>query len=92
MKYSLLALHALWVLLFYVRGSDSLGDGWNFIFGIDKSYIRDTEIIYSKADLWIMHNGTICLIGIIFFSILLFREFFKGMRKKRESTLTEKES
>ena len=92
MKYSLLVLYALWILVFCVRGSDSLGNGWNFIFGIDKSYIRNTEIIYSKADLWIMHNGTICIIGITFFGILLFREFLKVMRNKRESTLTEKES
>ncbi len=83
MKYSRLVLYLLWIGLFYLRGGGTLEEGWNFLFGVDKTYIREFDEVYSKSDVWHMQNGVWTLAGMTFFTGCLLNEIWKGIKAKR---------
>ena len=89
MKYSRLALYIVWIGIFYLRGGGSIDEGWDFLFGVDKTYIREFDDVYSKSDVWHMQNGVCTLLGITGFTILLFKEIWRGIKERKAPSETE---
>ena len=84
MKYSRIAFYLLWIGLFYLRGGGTIDEGLDFLFGVDKTYIREFDEVYSKSDVWHMQNGVWTIVGITFFTCGLLNEIWKGIKEKRK--------
>lgn len=84
MKYSRIAFYLLWIGLFYLRGGGTIDAGLDFLFGVDKTYIREFDEVYSKSDVWHMHNGVWTIVGMTFFTCCLLNEIWKGIKEKRK--------
>mgnify|MGYP003660449763 CR=1 FL=1 len=83
MKYSRIVLYILWIGIFYLRGGGTIDEGWDFLFGVDKTYIREFDDVYSKSDIWHMQNGVWTLFGIAGFTFLLFKEIWTEIKANR---------
>lgn len=60
-----------WISLILLRSSSTLGDGVHFVFQSGKPQIGDQEPFYSKAEVWSMHDGTVAILGLLFFGSML---------------------
>ncbi|MCH2175240.1 MAG: hypothetical protein MK193_05875 [Lentisphaeria bacterium] len=73
-----------WIIIFLFRGGTTLSDGWFFLLSVDKSFIQNEEIVYSQSQLWKMHNGTLCIFGIIVFLYFLIIHILDGVELKKK--------
>jgi hypothetical protein len=60
-----------WITLILLRSSSTLGDGFHFLFRLGKPQIGDQEPFYSKGQVWSMHDGTVAILGLLFWGSTL---------------------
>jgi hypothetical protein len=73
------------VALGTMLGGRTLADGFEFLFGIDKSFIDHGDAGLSKLELWNMHNGVWCGVMILM-GIAAFCFGFRGVRRSRKAS------
>ena len=59
----------MWIILTYLKGGDTIKDAWYVLFAVDKSYIGDQTLLYTKTEIWHIHNGLWALLGLTVFTI-----------------------
>lgn len=57
--------YPLLLVLAFIRTKHGLGEAWDVLFGVDKTYISSHDPFYSKHDLWVISEGMWCIITCI---------------------------
>ena len=81
-----------WIILLYLRGGDTIKDAWYVLFTVDKSYIQDDTILYTKTQIWQIHNGLWTLMGLTIFSVFFIIHLIGLIRINRKLKKIEQDA